>query len=70
MYPRDLEEWRPSGEFSTVKQEEHWDEDEETPSPEPIPTSQPVDTQGVLKGRIHGLIICFIVILIAAIIFW
>ncbi|XP_047384101.1 izumo sperm-egg fusion protein 1-like isoform X2 [Sciurus carolinensis] len=73
VFPRDLEEWKPSGDFAQ-NQPNKEEEEEETPSPteaEPIDTTtQPLEIQNMLQGRINGLLICFSIILIAALIFW
>uniref|UniRef100_A0A8D2DKH7 Izumo protein immunoglobulin domain-containing protein n=1 Tax=Sciurus vulgaris TaxID=55149 RepID=A0A8D2DKH7_SCIVU len=72
VFPRDLEEWKPSGDFA--QNQPNKEEEEETPSPtEPEPiatTTQPLEIQNMLQGRINGLVICFCIVLIAALIFW
>ncbi|KAF7480370.1 Hypothetical predicted protein [Marmota monax] len=69
VLPRDLQGWKPTGEFAPAKTEEG--KKEVTPSPEPeTTTAKHLEVKSMLKGRIYGLLICLLIILIAAIIFW
>nr|XP_040134987.1 izumo sperm-egg fusion protein 1-like [Ictidomys tridecemlineatus] len=70
VLPRDLEGWKPTGEFAPAKTE-GGKITSVTPSPEPETTTvKHQEVKSMLKGRIYGLLICLLIILIAAIIFW